>query len=810
MDDNSHIAPDPFAPLSPGGVGEDASTSAKPAEWLPIMPAPSDPPPKHRHAEHGIASSEWIYRGASGAALFAICRFDLLGGGKVVLPLCYGTLRGRTRWHWKAAPTPRPLYGLDRLAARPDAPVLLVEGEKTSDAAALLFPEMVTMTWPGGAAATKQADWTPLQDRDITIWPDADKPGRDAATTIATLLTAGRAAPARIVAIPAGWPEAWDLADDPPVDASDDTLRDMLAAARPMVRDAPVPAGFALRQDGVFAISTNNDPPPMRICGALSVEAVTDDGAGHNFGRLLEWRDLNGKRQEWAMPATMLAGDGTELRSRLLDRGLVIEPARKQREALMRYLGGAAPAARVRVVSRLGWHDTSDGRIFVLPGGAIGAQGDLRVMLQTDRPDAMPPLVTSGTLDAWARDVAAPCRGNSRAILSLSAAFAAPLLRLLDVEGGGMHWRGQSSTGKTTLLALAGSVWGGGGPNGWVRRWRATDNGLEAVAAGHNDLLLCLDEMGEASGETVAASAYQLANGGGKARASRDGGARKAAEWRLLFLSTGETSLAARLAETRGGPRRVMAGQEVRVLDMPADAGAGHGVFENLHGEVSGAGFQARVDRACRRNYGTAGREYLTRLTADLADLTAAAQETVCAFVADHVPQDADGQVQRAGERFALLAAAGEMATVLGIVPWADGEAKAAAVRCFGDWRAGRDGGDGPAEDATALAAVGHFIGANAARFEDGDAGIGVPPVNRAGYRKTVADELVFCIFAETWKRDVVPGLDPRAAAQALDRHGYLVRDGERLQKEHRVGASKTRFYTVRATIIGDHRADPL
>jgi uncharacterized protein (DUF927 family) len=76
----------------------------------------------------------------------------------------------------------------------------------------------------------------------------------------------------------------------------------------------------------------------------------------------------------------------------------------------------------------------------------------------------------------------------------------------------------------------AGSVWGGGGLKGWARSWRTTDNALEAVAAAHCDLLLCLDEMSEAGAEVVAASSYMLANGAGKSRAARDGGGKRVAE----------------------------------------------------------------------------------------------------------------------------------------------------------------------------------------------------------------------------------------------------------------------------------------
>ncbi len=50
------------------------------------------------------------------------------------------------------------------------------------------------------------------------------------------------------------------------------------------------------------------------------------------------------------------------------------------------------------------------------------------------------------------------------------------------------------STGKSTVLRVASSVWGG---FDYLQSWRATSNGLEGIAAAHNDSLLCLDEIGE-------------------------------------------------------------------------------------------------------------------------------------------------------------------------------------------------------------------------------------------------------------------------------------------------------------------------
>jgi uncharacterized protein (DUF927 family) len=696
--------------------------------------------------------------------------------------------------------------------------VLITEGEKAADAAATIFLDMVSITWPGGAQAVGKADWSPLRGRRVTIWPDNDDAGRRAAADVVKAARAAGAASVATVAVPSDWPHGWDLADPLPENVTLDTLRALVAQAEAQhdgqhdtqakPHDA-LPPNFVMTRHGLFLRQDDPEKPWLHVCGPLTVAAETRDANGTSWGVLLRWRDREGREHSWAMPRAMLAGDGVELRAHLLDGGLFLAPGRKAREGLLTYLGAASPGRFVRVVSRLGWHDTPAGRVFVLPHTTLGTRDGHEVILQTERPDAIPPLRQAGTLDQWKAEIAARAVGNSRLAFAISAAFAAPLLGLLDCEGGGFHMRGPSSVGKSTALHVAGSVWGGGGLRGWVRSWRTTDNALEAVAAAHCDLLLCLDEMSEAAPEAVAACAYALANGAGKARAARDGSARRVAEWRVLFLSSGEECLADRLAEAKGGPRRVRAGQEVRVLDLPADTGR-WGLFEELHNFADARALADALKAAAARYYGTAGLAWLQTLADDPAGITTAAREVSDVFAAENVPDDASGQVQRAARRFALVAAAGELAIGAGILPWPPGEAERAAAACFSVWLEARQGGGGRAEDAAAIAAVRRFLIAHASsRFETigpDDEASGERIVNRAGWRRRDADGWRFVIPGEVWRGEVVAGLDPEAAARACRRAGFLVPQSEaepRNVRVERVNGRLTKAYVIRETILG-------
>ena len=426
-----------------------------------------------------------------------------------------------------------------------------------------------------------------------------------------------------------------------------------------------------------------------------------------------------------------------------------------------------------------------------------------------------------GTLEGWKRGVARVAEGNSRLALAISAAFAAPMLYPTGGESGGIHFRGGSSTGKTTTLIAAGSAYGGGGIHGFVRSWRTTSNGLEGLAAMHNDALLCLDEMGQVSGSEAGQIAYMLANGIGKTRANRTGDARAPQEWRILFLSSGEISLADKVAEDGRG-RRVAAGQLVRVIDIEADAGAGHGLFENLHEHLNGDALSRYVKDQAREHYGIAASLFIKHLTANFRDIAPVAKRYIDEFLEEEVGKDADGQVRRVAARFGLIGSAGEMSTAIGLLPWPEGEATRAAQHCFRDWLRAR-GGSGAAEDTTGIATVRRFIemhgssrfeaiGELAPRSSSGEL-IDQRIHNRVGFRRKGDNGgTEYLVLPEAWKAEVCAGMDGARVARVLADHGLLARSSEgKYQMRSRVPGidGPVRHYLVTSAILAGNDAEP-
>lgn len=161
--------------------------------------------------------------------------------------------------------------------------------------------------------------------------------------------------------------------------------------------------------------------------------------------------------------------------------------------------------------------------VFVTANETIGQSSDQIVFQNVNSLE--PALSVAGNVEDWRNSIARLADGNSRLIFAISAAFAPSLANLVDEDSGGFHFRGASSSGKTTALNVAASVWGK--PECYIRLWRSTANGLEGLAALHNDGLLILDELSQMDPKEAGKCAYLLANGQGKTRASSCGTARQ-------------------------------------------------------------------------------------------------------------------------------------------------------------------------------------------------------------------------------------------------------------------------------------------
>jgi len=667
----------------------------------------------------------------------------------------------------------KPLYLLPSIIQNPDAIIYIVEGERCADALSKLG---VITTTSGGAGSVKTADWSYLQNRKVIIWPDNDQAGFTYATKITDQL--------QKLGCFVEWVDIEQLNLSQKDDCVD-WLADNSDATKENIENLLLRTPLSLRKhkenksnnydyqiddEGVYYLQTDEDSENtsrLWLCSRIDVEARTRDTDGLNHGKLLTFEDADSKLHRWAMPMEMLAGDGVDYRRNLLNMGVQISSGKKAREKLTDYLQKNQPEKTVLCVNQLGWHNGS----FVFPDEVIGKKDlDEEVLFQSSTINVNG-FKTNGTLESWQKNIATLCTGNSRLMLVISMAFAAPLVGLLGEENGGIHIKGASSTGKSTALKLARSVWGE--PAG-LEQWRATSNGLESVAAKHNDSLLCLDEMSQVDPKEAGEVAYMLANGAGKNRSKKDGTLRTKTSWRLLFCSSGETGLAEHIAQIGKKPK---AGQEVRILEIPADAGRDLGIFENLHGFGSGADLSRHLLQQAKLYYGTPIREFLKRMTAKDMDAMIKNIQELTSDLYEELPIDtADGQVKRAAMRFALIATAGEVASDLGVTGWELNEATLAVIKCFESWLNER-GGTGQQEVQQISSHIMEFFQKNSQSRFSSWAFPKDKVFNKAGFVRTEDQGGGFLVETEVFENELCCGYTKKQVTKICVDNGWLIPD---------------------------------
>jgi putative DNA primase/helicase len=567
--------------------------------------------------------------------------------------------------------------------------------------------------------------------------------------------------------------------------------------------DDGLPATFDLTEKGVFKLIPRADTDTREttitrrfVCTPINVLARTRNRDGEDWGLLVQVTDPDGRLHGWTIPASLFAGDATPILASLLSLGCRLGRGKEAKADLIAYLLQSDPPARSLSVSVMGWVDETCSAFVRGSGEVMGAEG---VVYQSEiATKAAGEMRTQGTLDGWRREVSALCVGNTLLILAVSAAFVGPLLEPVGASSFGLHYRGASSCGKTTALCVAASVWGA--PR-VVQSWRATSNGLEGVAAVFNSTLLILDELSEITPQEASSAVYMLGNEQGKKRASRDGRAKPPQRWRLAFLSSGEISLADKAAEIG---KRATAGQAVRLIDLTADDRA-HGAFEVLHDKNNGAHLSDALKVATAAYHGIAGPAFVAELIALGREAVAANVRALADAFTEYATTaygiaTADGQVKRVLERFALLAAAGELATLTGLTGFPEGAAKGAALDAFGRWYGAR-GGSRSAEAMDAVARVRAYLSTyGQARFEPIEGGAVRTITERAGW----LDGGHFYVHPDAWAA-IHKGADPKRAADHLIAAGFLEGGGERDRLTVKVAGvpGRPRAYKVKRSIIG-------
>jgi putative DNA primase/helicase len=320
--------------------------------------------------------------------------------------------------------------------------------------------------------------------------------------------------------------------------------------------------GFDVSEEGIYKSGEEKGPSSF-LFGFLYVACtLIIDKLRYVLVRGMD--SATGKLFECIFPRSELLIEYQDnLVKTLLNHGLVVNP-NKARE-LKVYLANHPVFKVVFGYTSTGWVAIDKGRkAFVLPHQFIGL-GEHEAVFMPEAPNPRQnALHIKGGLKEWQDNVAAIAKENPLLMFAIGAACASPLLEPLNLDGCGFHFYGGSSKGKTIILQVAASVFGNGTDPGraagssLIGRWAATQNALEGVAVSFNHLPLLMDELGTSTIKNFDVAIYQLTTGTGKEAMNSNRELKKARNWRVVVLSSGEKSVSAEIYRTSG--REAMTG----------------------------------------------------------------------------------------------------------------------------------------------------------------------------------------------------------------------------------------------------------
>jgi hypothetical protein len=442
-----------------------------------------------------------------------------------------------------------------------------------------------------------------------------------------------------------------------------------------------------LNKSGVFLVTANGK---KQIAAPIRFKAI-----GHRTADDTEIAEIRfmtreeDRKSEYFEMSDTLPRDRHKIIAKLAKRGYRWPTTRGLPDRIVEAVIAKEPSRRFTMVGAAGWYDDT-----ILTSHRQYGKGRRYVLDPDSGARAARITFGQGSLEDWQNTVAKTAKKSSRLRLTIGAAFAALLLRLLNIDSFALNLFGTSSTGKTGGgLYAAGSVAGLFGENG-LPGWSDSIPALEQLAVGHRDYVLPLDETGgnQSGPIPIEKKAEHLAFmfGQNRTRALDKSYEKKVKlsvkEFRLIALSTSETALKA-IAEKATKLR--IRGEEVRFIDVPSAEPNSPDIFDNL--QLTPGEDRAKVGEklvnALRRNsiknQGFAMDAFLKRLSLDPTAAVKKAKAHMEQFKSQVRTPLVTGADRRIATNFAVIYAGAALAIEYDILPWKKKPTLAAIAKCM-------------------------------------------------------------------------------------------------------------------------------
>jgi len=559
----------------------------------------------------------------------------------------------------------------------------------------------------------------------------------------------------------------------------------------------PQVSGYEWHPDGLYRVRLKKTDSGWERVGEhllpfLYIVGIAHTASGRTPHLIIGWTDQKSRDLTALVPTTSLASPAT-CETNLASEGIKVFGEAKE---VVRYLKQAQALLSHNFVleSNYGWFGHEP--VFIWADGTVtGQTSNGEVVIPEKRRLPEKPV---GTLEQQL-ELLQLLTGNAFLQFPTLIALAAPLGKLANCEGGGFNYVGDSSAGKSTSGRIAlGTYY----PCASLPTWNGTSNAFGGIALRYNCSFLMLDELAMASEKTIKETAFFLASGTERRRLNRDAHLREASGFNVSYFSTGECAA--------DGVRRTLAGEDVRLCRIP--------VPDNLVSDrkqfPSDSAFVEHLNREAPLCWGHVGRRWIEYVVARLAEDRAALVakiESYCQVFLDAISAKIAQrrQLGRVAHRFAMLYAAGRMASEAGIVPWDLDSITQATLLPFNAHADDTEGLEG--EDRRVLDAVYTMCRTQPARFEFAGSHSVRDSVGHRLMRSKLqegGDEVWDFYFSAPGLKATCQGSSNRQILPHLVQHGWLERDdsgrAKRVKMPNGEGGNQL-FYRITAEVLDSY-----
>lgn len=368
---------------------------------------------------------------------------------------------------------------------------------------------------------------------------------------------------------------------------------------------------------------------------------------------------------------------------------------------------------------------------------------------------------TKGNLEDYAEKVFKPIKHSPMVMTFVYASLGSILLHDFNVDPFVVDMASKTSTGKTTALRIASSLWG---TEKLINEWNTTKVNVERKASIMNSFAVFFDDTRKAPHYQLADIVYHFSGGRSKGRGNVQS-VDVETTWRNILLSTGETSIVEYGNEKAGVSARV-----ITLQDKPFNDDVNiRALYEGIES-----------------NYGHLGLAFIEQYSKQKASYKASFKS----YEGIYIDKAGENEVmQRVARYFAVLMVAGE---ILNDIAGFEHDHYKNVDTAFNRMLDTNKTLDKPRELLEGL-------------LEELDASRN--SITGAGYSEVYNTELkaifhkdYLCVLSKPMKNYL--GHELRTIIKEWEERGYLVTDADRVQKSVKTNGKKYRGYAISQSVI--------